>query len=163
MRILTFGILSLFSTYLCPAQNNTKNINYINNTNSSVSSINSLDDSIVLQSIANIETNNCFWKIGRKHEKTKYQFIESTWYQYSDIPFLFIDQHNYQQESDRVALAHLSDIKRFLIARNQYSLSNVGWVWNAGFGAYKKGKLPNSTKKYIGKLNKEYKKLIAQN
>ena len=120
------------------------------------------NDSIILRAIANVESNNQYWKIGRNHEKTKYQFIESTWYQYSDIPFFFIEQYHYQQEADRVALAHLDNIKSFLIARNQYSISNVGWIWNAGFGAYKRGKLPNSTKNYIRKLNREYQKLNAQ-
>lgn len=120
------------------------------------------DDLIILRAIANVETNNQYWKIGRNHEKTKYQFIESTWYQYSDIPFFFIEQYHYQQEADRVALTHLDNIKRFLIARNQYSISNVGWIWNAGFGAYKRGRLPKLTKNYIRKLNREYQKLNAQ-
>lgn len=121
-----------------------------------------IDDQLLLRSIANVETNNQYWKIGKHREKTKYQFIELTWYQYSDIPFFFIEQYHYQQEADRVANLHLNNIKSFLIARNAYSVSNVGWIWNAGFGAYKKGRLPKSTKNYIRKLNREYSKLIAQ-
>jgi hypothetical protein len=120
------------------------------------------DDLIILRAIANVETNNQYWKIGRNHEKTKYQFIEKTWYQYSNIPFFFIEQYHYQEEADKVALKHINNIKVFLIARNQYSISNVGWIWNAGFGAYKRGRLPKSTKNYIRKLNREYQKLNTQ-
>jgi len=119
-----------------------------------------IDDNIILQAIAQVESNGQYWRIGKHREKTKYQFVESTWYQYSDVPFFFIEQGHYEKESDVVAYKHLAKIKQFLSARNQCSVKNIAFIWNAGFGAYKRGKLPNSTKRYMQKVEKQYYLLI---
>lgn len=122
-----------------------------------------IDDNIILQSISQVESNNQHHIIGRAGEKTKYQFREGTWYQYSDVPFFFIEQGHYEVESDIVAKKHLAKIKAFLIKRNQYSVRNISYIWNAGFGAYRRGVLPKTTRKHIKKVEREYFRLLGQN
>lgn len=122
-----------------------------------------IDDNILLQSIAQVESNNQHHRIGRAGEKTKYQFREGTWKQYSSTPFLFIDSKHYELESEIVAYKHLAKIKKFLSARNQYSVRNIAYIWNAGFGAFKRGRLPKTTKLHIRKVEKVYFELLRQN
>lgn len=122
-----------------------------------------LDDYIVLQSISNVESNNQYWRIGGAGEKTKYQFTPNTWYEYSSIPFWEINQEQYKRLSEQVAILHLNRIKKYLNKKGySYSLYNIGWIWNAGFGSFNRKRLPSSTKRYIWKLNKEYDKLMAE-
>ena len=122
-----------------------------------------IDDNILLQSISIVESNSQHHRIGRAGEKTKYQFRESTWKQYSSTPFLFIDSKHYETESEIVAYKHLAKIKKFLSARNQYSVRNVAFIWNAGFGAYRRGKLPKTTRLHIRKVERVYFELLRQN
>lgn len=122
-----------------------------------------IDDNILLQSIAQVESNNQHHIIGRAGEKTKYQFREGTWRQYSSTPFLFIDSKHYELESEVIAYKHLAKIKKFLSARNQYSVRNIAYIWNAGFGAYRRGVLPKTTRRHIKKVEREYFRLLGQN
>ena len=122
-----------------------------------------IDDNILLRAISQVESNNRHHIIGRAGEKTEYQFRESTWKQYSSTPFLFIDSKHYETESEIVAYKHLAKIKKFLSARNQYSVRNVAFIWNAGFGAYRRGKLPKTTRLHIRKVERVYFELLRQN
>ena len=116
-----------------------------------------LDDYIVLQSISNVESNNQYWRIGGAGEKTKYQFIRTTWEEYSVVPFWKINQKQYENLSDQIAILHLNRIKKYLSNKGyNYSLYNIGWIWNAGFGSFDRKRLPKSTKHYIEKLNNQY-------
>lgn len=122
-----------------------------------------LDDHILLQSIANVESNNQYWRIGRVGEKTKYQFTNITWAEYSKIPFWKINQQEYEYESERIAILHLNRIKKYLARKGySYSIYNVGWIWNAGFGNFSRKILPSSTKYHINKLSKEYNNLLIR-
>lgn len=122
-----------------------------------------IDDNILLQSIAQVESSNQHHIIGRAGEKTKYQFREGTWRQYSSTPFLFIDSKHYELESEVVAYKHLAKIKKFLSVRNQYSVKNVAFIWNAGFGSYRRGILPRTTRLHIKKVEKVYLELLPRN
>ncbi len=128
---------------------------------SSNHTLNILDDSIVLQTIYNVETHNKYWKIGTSGEQTRYQFCRDTWREYSKVNFFTTNQKSTQLEADRVAIAHLTRIKLYL-AKNGYDINikNIGWIWNAGFGAFNKRVCPASTKNHIRKLTKEYIRLM---
>ena len=116
-----------------------------------------VNDRLMLKAIRLAETNDQHYKIGRANEKTAYQFIKSTWRDYSNTNFDLIHSYSYKYEADRVAKLHLARIKLFLIKNHRrVNPSNIALVWNVGFTGSKRSYIPNTTKQYIVKVNGYY-------
>lgn len=72
------------------------------------------DEEVFKRAIAEIETGNIVnWQIGKDGERTKYQFMETTWQQYSDFPFDKLYWHDQEatEEAERVMDKHVTRIK----------------------------------------------------
>lgn len=110
------------------------------------------DDQRFLAAIAVVETNNDNSAIGKAGERSKYQFMEATWNQYSNIPHARASE--FPEEIERVANVHLNWIKSTL-KKNKFGITveNCAAIWNAGWGNFKKGYRP---KLYIQKVKNSY-------
>jgi hypothetical protein len=123
-----------------------------------------IDDEILLKSIRRVETNDNHCKIGRKQEKTAYQFIRATWREYSKADFNKINRLEYKVEAERVARLHLAKIKWFLL-KNGYSVNpkNIALIWNGGMHGFETGRIYNSTITYSYNVNYYYELYLSLN
>ncbi len=76
-----------------------------------------VNTTIVLRSIAEVESSNKPDKIGRAGERSRYQFMSGTWVLYSKTKFEEIGDFQYEVEIGRVAKKHIETIKRAIISR----------------------------------------------
>lgn len=81
-----------------------------------------------LQHIAEVETNNNQWKIGRHGERSVYQFKRSTWSQYVNLPFYYASQD--RRLATTVAYMHLDWLRENL--GPEASWYNLALAWHYG-------------------------------
>lgn len=91
----------------------------------------SVNEGIMLMAIATVETGQNPRAIGPVGERTQYQFIRSTWRDYSK--FDFADAADNYAEADRVAMAHLRRITAHLCAEpGHVTAENILAAWKYG-------------------------------
>ncbi len=120
-----------------------------------------VDIDVLLRCISIVETGEDISAIGRKGERTQYQFLPSTWVMHSSLPFRNANNPKNQNEVDRVARKHLEFIKTTIQERNmRLSVYNIALMWNGG---------PNKVeynlfnKDYAERVNNLYETMIYQN
>jgi hypothetical protein len=70
---------------------------------------------LLLRCIAQVESGDVSTKIGQQGERSRYQFMVSTWVMYSKVAFSQIGRPEHQKEVDRVARRHIFTIKMAII------------------------------------------------
>lgn len=107
--------------------------------------------------IAEVETGNRSMAIGRHGELTEYQFRQGTWEQHSDVPFKEATKD--PEEVKRVFRVHIRWIRTSLvILEKEPSVSNIAIMWNAGYGNFLHGTIPDSTLDYSMRVENLYDK-----
>ena len=107
--------------------------------------------------IAEVETGNKPFSVGRHGELTQYQFRQSTWEQYSDLPFK--DAPRNQVEVDKVFRDHVRWIRRAIISlEKEPSINYIAIMWNAGYGNFLHGTVPDSTLDYAMRVENLFEK-----
>lgn len=92
--------------------------------------------STLLRCISEIESGNDDNAIGKQGERSRYQILQSTWYQYTSLDF-----HNYcyhYETASSVARIHLSKIilKFHNDANRKPTPAELYVIWNAGYSYY---------------------------
>ena len=112
---------------------------------------------LLLRCIAQVESNGVSSKIGSHNERSKYQFMSSTWTMYSRIPFSLIGQLKYQSSVDKVARQHLEYIKTRLTQRKMtISIYNIALLWNGGVNRVSYGRTTKDYAKRVENLYNSY-------
>jgi hypothetical protein len=94
---------------------------------------NSLNTNNLLWSISMRETGGKCWSIGSSGERSQYQFLQSTWEQYSRVPFQRISDQNQQIEVERVARVYLRSITDRLTQEGlPVTVRNIALKWTGG-------------------------------
>jgi len=92
--------------------------------------------------IAQIESNNDYRKIGSHGERSQFQFKQRTWNDYSSAPLHSASSKNGQAEVRRVASLHYDRIVKFLQSRNYpLTITNLATCWNVGMGNFARGQV----------------------
>ena len=107
--------------------------------------------------IAEVETGGKPNSIGRHGELTQYQFRQLTWEQYSEISFK--DAPNHPEEVEKVFLDHVRWIRHRIIGlEKDPTVTNIAIIWNAGYGNFLHGTVPDSTLDYAMRVENLFEK-----
>ena len=121
---------------------------------SSVAYSKDVNSDVLLRSIAEVESHSVSSRVGLHNERSKYQFIASTWVMYSRVAFSQIGRPEHQQEVERVAKRHIETIKTILTQRGmEITPYSIALAWNGG--PSKKHYLPQS-RDYAARVNNLY-------
>jgi hypothetical protein len=89
--------------------------------------------SILLRSIAEVESMGRPEMIGQAGERSEYQFMAATWKQYSKVPHRTIGQEKNHNEVVRVAKKHIETIKKSITEYGkEVTPFRIALAWNAG-------------------------------
>lgn len=123
-----------------------------------------LDTLKLAKAIAEIETGNDNNAIGKLHERSRYQFRESTWKDHCDRPFE--EATTNPALADSVAQEYIKWNMRYFITgcSRQPTAFDIAVMWNAGCGFYKRrqfnrSRVPAQVKEYANRVENIYNKL----
>lgn len=89
--------------------------------------------SILLRSIAEVESMGRPEMVGQAGERSEYQFMAATWKQYSKVSHRSIGQEKNHNEVVRVAKKHIETIKKSITEYgHEVTPFRIALAWNAG-------------------------------
>ena len=99
-----------------------------------------LDFEAFAEALAEVETNNNNSLVGSSGERSAWQFMPSTWKDYTDIPF--VEASNNQEAAKMVLQKHVNTLKKYLkVLDLPTDVYHVALIHNAGFGTIKNNKV----------------------
>jgi hypothetical protein len=113
----------------------------------------------VLQAIADVETSDNPMAVGHQGELSVYQIKREVWVHYSAMPFKASRRgwKDFQDEADRVALAHLAHVTKELQAAHiQVTAYALALCWNAGITAVVEHRYSTRNGDYATRVNNLY-------
>ena len=116
------------------------------------------------KAIAEIETGDVVnWSEGRSGEKTQYQFIKTTWEQYSDFSFDKLEWYDSKsiKETELVMNAHVDRMLRVFKNskfKNEKALKvfSLALIHNSGEGSFKRLEFKDRHLDYATRVNNLY-------
>ena len=107
------------------------------------------------ESIALIETNNDPSAVGRCGERSRYQFMDFVWKEYSNEPFETASTN--PREANRVFVEHVKwSIRALKILEKDVTIYNLALLHNAGFGNIRRSTVQERHRDYAKRVKAIY-------
>lgn len=116
--------------------------------------------SVFLLSIALVESGNVDSKIGKHHERSRFQITERVWKSHTKQPF----SHCWGPHAESIAVIHL----RWLIKNGvPEGAFNLGYAWNSGLRRWKRatsenGRISKASIDYANRVLNTYNDLMKK-